>query len=82
MTSLQQSQQFHMLKKCFQNSVNEKHTPGNTFSTRQNVTTAQIILKDKDDIDALCPTDSSPKYMLLPVSRYKGQVLKTKILRK
>ena len=42
-------------------SVNEKHLSGNTFSTCWNVTTTQIILKDKDDIDALCPTDSSPK---------------------
>ena len=50
-----------MLKKCFQNSVNENHLSGNTFSTRWNVTTAQVILKDKDDNDALCPANSSPK---------------------
>ena len=31
------------------------------FSTCGNVTTAQIILKDNDDIDVLCSTDSSPK---------------------
>ena len=31
--------------------------------------TAQIILKDKDDIDTLYPTNSSPKWILLPVSR-------------
>ena len=59
--SFRQSKRFNMLKKCFQNSVNEKHLSGNTFSTCWNVTTAQIILKDKDDIDALCPTNSSPK---------------------
>ena len=27
----------------------------------QHATRAQIILKEKDDIDALCATDSSPK---------------------
>ena len=27
--------------------------------------------QDKDYIDVLCPTYSSPKYRLLPVSRYK-----------
>ena len=43
----------YMLKKCFRKSVNEKHQ---SFSTRWNVTTTQIILKDKDDIDALYPT--------------------------
>ena len=32
-----------------------------TFSTCWNVTAAQIILKDKDDIIALCPTYSSHK---------------------
>ena len=36
--------------------VNEKHQSGNTFSTCWNVTTALTILKDKDDIDALCPS--------------------------
>ena len=46
----------YVLKKCFRNSVNEKHQSGNTFSTRWNVKTAQIIVKDKDDIDALYPT--------------------------
>ena len=25
-----------------------------------NITAAQIMLKDKDDIDALCPTNSAP----------------------
>ena len=39
--------------------------------TPQNVTAAQIILKDRDDIDALCPTNSSPKYILLMVSSCK-----------
>ena len=48
-----------MLKKCFQNSVNKK-TYLEHFLTCWNVTAAQIILKDKDDIDALCPTNSSP----------------------
>ena len=46
----------YVLKKCFQNSVDEEHQSGNTFSTRWNVITAQIILKDKDDIDALYPS--------------------------
>ena len=32
-------------------------------------------MKDGDDIDALSPTNSSPKHILLPVSRYKWQVL-------
>ena len=36
----------------------KKYVPGNTFSTCWNVTTAQIILKDQDDIDALCLTNS------------------------
>ena len=45
-----------ILYECFRNSVNEKHQSVNTFSTRWNVTTAQIILKDKDDMDALYPT--------------------------
>ena len=38
-----------------------KNTYLQTFSTRWYVTTAQIILKDKDDIDVPCPTDISPK---------------------
>ena len=33
----------------------------NTYLNIWNLTTAQIILKDKDDIDALCVTDSSPR---------------------
>ena len=49
-----------MLEKYFQNSVNEKYLFGNTFSTRWNSTTAQIILKDKGDIGALCPANSFP----------------------
>ena len=31
------------------------------FLTCWNVTAAHIIPKDKDDIDTLCPTNSSPK---------------------
>ena len=68
-----------MLKMCFRNSVKEKHPSVNTFSKCWNVTTAQIILKDKDDSDALCPGDSSPKQKLLPVSRYEWQVFKNMI---
>ena len=52
--------------------------------------TSQIILKDKDDIDALSPTNSSPKQILLrstkqillQVSKYMWQVLKIKISEK
>ena len=57
-----------------------KNTYLETLSTCWNVTAVHIILKDKDDIDALCPTDSSPKYIVLPISRCKWQVLKIKIL--
>ena len=39
-----------------------------------------MILKGNDDIDALSPTNSSPKKILQLVSRYKWQVLKIKIL--
>ena len=73
---------FNVLKKCFRNSVNEKHLSGNTFSTCWNVTTAQIVLKDKDDIDVLWTTNSSPKKVLPLVLSCKWQVLKTKILGK
>ena len=38
--------------------------------------------ENKDDMDALCPTNSSPKYILLPASRHKWHVLKIKILGK
>ena len=43
---------------------------GDTFLTRWNVTTVQSIPKDKDDIDIQCPTNSSPKQILLPTSIY------------
>ena len=59
-------------------SVNE-NTYQQTFLTCWDDTTAWIILKDKDDIEALCPINSSPKYILLPVSRYEWLVLKIKI---
>ena len=52
------------------------------FFTCWNATIAQITLKDNNNIDAMCPTDSSTKYVLLPVSVYKWQVLKIKILGK
>ena len=55
------SERFNMLKRCFQNSGEQKHLPGNTFLACWNVTAAQIILKGKADIDALCSTHSSPK---------------------
>ena len=42
------------------------HLSANTFSTCWNDTTAQIILKDKDDNDA----------PMLPALRFKWQVLK------
>ena len=37
-----------------------------------NVTTAQIILKEKDDIDALCATESSPKEIYIYCYPYQG----------
>ena len=53
-----------MLNMCLQNSVNEKHLSGNTFSTCWNITTKQILLKNWDGNDALCPTKSSPEYIV------------------
>ena len=44
-----------MLEKVFSRTVLVKNT------CRETLTTAQIILKDKDDIDALCPTNISSK---------------------
>ena len=40
------------------------------------------ILNDKDDIDVICPTNSSHKYELSPLSRYEWHVLKRKLLEK
>ena len=51
---------FQHVEKCLQKSVN-KNTCLKTFETCWNVTTKQIILKDKGDIDALCATDRSRK---------------------
>ena len=42
-------------------NVNEKHLSETIFSWCWNVTPAQIILKDNDDNDAMCPTNSSSK---------------------
>ena len=51
-----QSERFNMLKSASRMLLMKKHlhVSGNTFLTCWNVTTAQIILKDKDGIDALC----------------------------
>ena len=46
-------------------NVFSEYLSGNIFSTCWNATTAQIILKGKNDIDSLCPNNSSPRYILL-----------------
>ena len=48
-----------MLKKCYQDSVNENYLSRNAYSTRWKFTAAQITLNDKDDIDALCPINTT-----------------------
>ena len=52
----------------------------------QNVETVQQqkskAYKKTKDIDALCPTNNSPKWILLPVSRYDWKFLKIEIVGK